>query len=163
MRDSATQEYNLPAWGPFPERPGNLTGPESYFEIKAASRKLACVLTSNYVHFASLAGNFTVEFWKLFKLPSGMENETVYPPGPVITGPYRELRETDPWWLNTRVITQPLRVHVAEPIAIENKLLYALLLLTCFVSVKSAGKYSDSSTWQLGAFQALWNKSDVMV
>ena len=46
-------------WGPFLERPGKLTGPASYFEIKV-SRKLGCVLTSNEVHFVSLAENFTV-------------------------------------------------------------------------------------------------------
>ena len=45
--------------GPFLERPGNLTGPKSYFEIKF-SRKVGCVLTSNEVHFVSLADNFTV-------------------------------------------------------------------------------------------------------
>ena len=35
--------------GPFLERPGNLTGPVSYFEIKV-SRKVCCVLTSNEAH-----------------------------------------------------------------------------------------------------------------
>ena len=35
---------------PFLERPGNLTGPKSYFEIKFL-RKVGCVLTSNEVHF----------------------------------------------------------------------------------------------------------------
>ena len=45
--------------GPFPKRPGKLTGPVSYFEIKV-SRKLGCVLASNKVHFVSLAENFTV-------------------------------------------------------------------------------------------------------
>ena len=71
-------------------RPGNLTGPKSYFEIKF-SRKVRCVLTSNEVHFVSLANNFTVQFsnlwnyyleWKT-KLPNGPDN-------------YRELRETGP-------------------------------------------------------------------
>ena len=47
------------AWGPFLERPGKLTGPVFYFEIKV-SRKLGCVLASNEVHFVSLAENFTV-------------------------------------------------------------------------------------------------------
>ena len=46
-------------WGPSLESPGNLTGPKSYFEIKA-SRRVGCVLTSNEVHFVSLAHNFTV-------------------------------------------------------------------------------------------------------
>ena len=46
-------------WGPFLERPGKLTGPVSYFEIKV-SRKVGCVLASNEVHFVSLAENFTV-------------------------------------------------------------------------------------------------------
>ena len=48
----------LVTWGPFLERPGKLTGPVSYFEIKV-SRKLGCVLASNEVHFVSLAENFT--------------------------------------------------------------------------------------------------------
>ena len=59
---------------PFLERPGNLTGPESDFEIKV-SRKVGCVLTANKVHFGSLADNFTVQFLSLLKLPSGMENK----------------------------------------------------------------------------------------
>ena len=37
----------------------DLTGPKPYFEIKI-SRKVGCVLTSNEVHFVSLADNFTV-------------------------------------------------------------------------------------------------------
>ena len=45
--------------GPFLESPGNLTGPKSYFDIQV-SRKVDCVLTSNEVHFVSLADNFTV-------------------------------------------------------------------------------------------------------
>ena len=52
--------HKLP-WGPFLERPGNLTGPISYFEIKV-SRRVGCVLTSNEVQFLSLADNFTVKF-----------------------------------------------------------------------------------------------------
>ena len=48
-------------WGPFLERPGNLTGPKSYFEIKV-SRKVGRVLTSNGVNFVSLADTFTVQF-----------------------------------------------------------------------------------------------------
>ena len=63
------------AWGPFLEAPGNLTGPKSYFKIKV-SRKVGCVLTSNEVHFVSLADGFTVQFLNLLKLPSGMENKT---------------------------------------------------------------------------------------
>ena len=47
--------------GPFLERPGNLTGPISYFEIKV-SRRVGCVLTSNEVHFVAFADNFTVQF-----------------------------------------------------------------------------------------------------
>ena len=50
---------NKNSWGPFLERPGKLTGPVSYFEIKV-SRKVGCVLASNEVHFVSLAENFTV-------------------------------------------------------------------------------------------------------
>ena len=44
---------------PFLERPGKLTGPVSYFEIEV-SRKVGCALTSNEVHFVSIAENFTV-------------------------------------------------------------------------------------------------------
>ena len=61
--------------GPFLESPGNLTGPESYFQIKV-SRKAGCVLTSNEVHFVSLANNSTLSFSILLKLPSKMENKT---------------------------------------------------------------------------------------
>ena len=60
--------------GPFLEAPGNLTGPKSYFESKV-SRKVGCVLTSNEIHFVSLADDFTVQFLNLSKLPSGMENK----------------------------------------------------------------------------------------
>ena len=63
------------ARSPFLERPGNLTGPKSYFEIKF-SRKAGCVLTSNEVHFVSLADNFTVQFSNLLKLLSRMKNKT---------------------------------------------------------------------------------------
>ena len=49
----------IPGQGPFLERPCKLTGPLSYFEIEV-SRKVGCVLTSNEVHFVSLAENFTV-------------------------------------------------------------------------------------------------------
>ena len=49
--------------GPFLERPSKLTGPVSYFEIEV-SRKVGCVLTSNEVHFVSLAENFTVNYQK---------------------------------------------------------------------------------------------------
>ena len=63
-------------WGPVLESPGNLAGPKSYFEIKV-SRKVRCVLKFVEVHFVSLANNFTVQFSKLMKLPSGMENKTV--------------------------------------------------------------------------------------
>ena len=62
-------------WGPFLERPGNLTGPISYFEIKF-SRRVGCVLTLNEIQFVSLADNFTVQFSNLLKLSSGMENKT---------------------------------------------------------------------------------------
>ena len=68
-------KLNIEASGPFLESPGNLTGPKSSFEIKV-SRKEGCVLTSNKVHFVSLADNFTVQFSNLFKIPSGMENGT---------------------------------------------------------------------------------------
>ena len=84
------EKGKLGPWGPFLERPGNLTGPKSHFEIKVF-RKVGCVLTSNEVHFVSLADNFTVQFSNLLKLPSGMENKELNRPGN-----YRELRETGP-------------------------------------------------------------------
>ena len=62
-------------WGPFLEGPGNLTGPESNFGIKVW-RKVGRVLTSDEVHFVSLAENFTVQFLKTFETPSRMENKT---------------------------------------------------------------------------------------
>ena len=62
-------------WGPFLERPGNLTGPESDFDIKV-SGKVGRVLTSYEVHFVSLADNFTAPFSKLLKLPFLIENKT---------------------------------------------------------------------------------------
>ena len=77
------------AWDPFLERPGNLTGPESYFEIKV-SRKVGCVLTCNEVHFVYLAYNFTVKFFNVLKVPSEMKQLNG-------AGNYRELRETAPW------------------------------------------------------------------
>ena len=46
----------LASRGPFLESPGNLTGPQPIFQI---SIKVGCVLTSNEVHFVSLAANFT--------------------------------------------------------------------------------------------------------
>ena len=61
--------------GPFLERPGNLTGPKSYFEIKF-SRKVGCVLTFYEVHFVSLADNFTAQFSNILKLLSRMKNKT---------------------------------------------------------------------------------------
>ena len=78
------------ARGPFLERPSNLTGPESDFDIKV-SRKVGRVLTSDKVHFVSLADNFTVQFSNLLKLP--LEWKTKQLNGP---GNYRELRETGP-------------------------------------------------------------------
>ena len=65
----------VPLWGPFLESPGNLTGPKSYFEIKF-SRRVGCDLTSNEVHFVSLADNLTVQFSNLLKLLSRMKNKT---------------------------------------------------------------------------------------
>ena len=49
-------------------------------------------MTSNKVHFVSLADNFTVQFSNLLKLPSGMENKQLNR-----ADKYRELRETGPW------------------------------------------------------------------
>ena len=73
--NNACQSMVLPVKGPFLERPGNLTGPQSYFEIEG-SRKVGCVLTSNEVHFVSLADNFTVQFPNLLKLLSRLKNKT---------------------------------------------------------------------------------------
>ena len=67
--------FLLNTWDPFLERPGNLTGPKSYFKMEV-SRKVGSIMTSNEVHFVSLADNFTVQFSNLLKLPSGMENKT---------------------------------------------------------------------------------------
>ena len=75
---------------PFLERPGNLTGPESDFDIKV-SRKVESVLTYDEVHFDFLAHNFTVQFSNLWKPP--LEWKTKQLNG---LGNYRELRETDP-------------------------------------------------------------------
>ena len=55
-------------WGPFLERPGNLPGLESDFDINV-SRKVGRVLTSDEVDFVSLADHFTVQFSNLLKLP----------------------------------------------------------------------------------------------
>ena len=66
---------DVQARGPFLEGPGNLTGPESNFGIKVW-RKVGRVLTSDEVHFVSLAENFTVQFLKTFETPSRMENKT---------------------------------------------------------------------------------------
>ena len=74
-QSSAVYLLRLVARAPFLERPGNLTGPKSYFEIKF-SRKVGCVLTSNEVHFVSLADNFNVQFSNLLKLLSRMKNKT---------------------------------------------------------------------------------------
>ena len=70
-----SEAFEKRAWGPFLERPGNLTGPKSYFEIKV-SRKVGCVLTYNEVHLVALADNFTVQCLNHLKFPSGMENKT---------------------------------------------------------------------------------------
>ena len=76
--------------GPFLERPGNLPGPESDFDFKV-SRKVGCVLTSDEVHFVSLADNFIVQLSNVLKLP--LEWKTKQLNGP---GNYRVLRETGP-------------------------------------------------------------------
>ena len=85
--------------GPFLERPGNLTDPKTYFEIKV-SRRVGCLLTSIEVSFDSLADTFTVPFSKLLNLPCLMENKTRQLNGP---GNYRELRKTGPGALALRV------------------------------------------------------------
>ena len=66
--------------GPFLERPGNLTGPESDFDIKV-SRKVGRVLTSNEVYFVSLADNFIVHFLNLLKLPLEWKTKQLNWPG----------------------------------------------------------------------------------
>ena len=97
-------------WDPFLEAPGNLTGPKSYFEIKL-SRKVGWVLTSNEVHFVSLADDFTVQFSNLLKLPSGMENNQLNG-----HGNYRELRETGPWFKAKKARKYPVwwRIYLTE-------------------------------------------------
>ena len=79
-------EISLTGRGPFLERPGDLTGPKSCFEIKV-SRKVGRVLTSNKVNSVSLADTFTVQFSNLLEWKTKQLN------GP---GNNRELRETDP-------------------------------------------------------------------
>ena len=62
-------QYNVPGQGPrFSKGPATYTGSESDFDIKV-SKKVGRVLTSDEVHFVSLANNFTVKFSNLFKLP----------------------------------------------------------------------------------------------
>ena len=85
--------FQLVPRGPFLERPSNLMGPESDFDIRV-SRKVGRVLTSDEVHFVSLADNLTVQFSNLLKLP--LEWKTKQLNGP---GNYRGLRETGPWSL----------------------------------------------------------------
>ena len=75
----------MDSWGPFLERPGNLPGPESDFDIKV-SRKVGCVLTSDEVHFVSLADNFTVQLSNFLKLPLEWKTKQLHGPGN-----YREL------------------------------------------------------------------------
>ena len=90
--NSHAQEHKIktmcPARGPFLERPGNLTGPKTDFDIKV-SRKLGRVMTSDEVHFVSLADNFTVNFSNLLKLPSGVKKQNSLT-GPVITGSFEK-------------------------------------------------------------------------
>ena len=76
--------------GQFLERPGNLPGPESDFDIKV-SRKVGRVLTSDEVHFVSLADNFSVQFSNFLKLPLEWKAKQLNGPGN-----YQELRETGP-------------------------------------------------------------------
>ena len=97
-------------WSPFLERPGNLTGPESDFDIKV-SRKVERVLTSDEVHFVSLADNFTVQFSNCLKL--ALEWKTKQLNGP---GNYRELRETGPW-SQTIVFTKPFKTGMSLDLA----------------------------------------------
>ena len=80
-----------PSWDPFLGRPGNLTGPKSDFDFKV-SRKVGRVLTSDEVHFVSLADNFTIQFSNLLKISLGWKTKQLNGPGN-----YRELRETGPW------------------------------------------------------------------
>ena len=71
--------------GLFLESPGSLTGPKSYFEIKVP-RKVGCALSSNEVHFVSLANNFTAPFAKLPSLMAIKNSLT----GPKITGSFEK-------------------------------------------------------------------------
>ena len=72
-----TLSWGEMTWDPFLERPSNFISfiSKSYFDMKV-SRKVGFVLTSNEVPFVSLADNFTIQFSKLLKLPSGIENKT---------------------------------------------------------------------------------------
>ena len=88
--------FRVRTWGPFLERPGNLPGPESDFDIKV-SRKVGCVLTFDEVHFVSLADNFTVQLSNFLKLPPEWKTKQLNGPGN-----YRELRETGPWPARSR-------------------------------------------------------------
>ena len=67
-------------WGPFLERPGNLPGPESDFDIKV-SRKVGRVLTSDGVHVVFLADKFTVQFSNFLKLPLECKTKQLNGPG----------------------------------------------------------------------------------
>ena len=80
-----------PSWGSFLNRPSNLTGPKSDFDIKV-SRKVGHVLTSDEVHFVSLADNLTVQFSNLLKIHLRWKTKQLNGPSN-----YRELRETGPW------------------------------------------------------------------
>ena len=90
LTETTAYKKPLVSWGPFLERPGNLPGPESDFEIKVP-RKVGRVLTSDEVHFVSLANNLTVQFSNILKLP--LEWKTKQLNGP---GNFRGLRETGP-------------------------------------------------------------------
>ena len=59
MRDLNSRPLVYKTRGPFVEALGDLTGPNSDFEIKV-SRKVGRDMTSNEVRFVSLANNFTV-------------------------------------------------------------------------------------------------------
>ena len=75
---------------PFLERPGNLTGPKSDFEIKI-SRKVGCLQNANKVHFVSSAYDLLYNIQSFSN--SHLEWKTKQLNGP---GNYRELRETGP-------------------------------------------------------------------
>ena len=64
-------------WGPFPESPGNFSGPKSNIEIEI-KRIRARVLAKKLLHFVSLTDSFIMLDAKLLKPRSLVQTETAY-------------------------------------------------------------------------------------